>query len=148
AAMGGLWPGLLASVLGAVAGLSITWGARIDGDFAGAAAFLGIGLIIAAGGEMFQRMRTQAAAVSDDLRCPEAHLGAILAAVPDALVVSDDRGVMRSFSLAAERLFGWSAAEAIGRNVSLLMPAPYRDAHDDYLDRYLETGERRIIGIG
>jgi two-component system sensor kinase FixL len=64
------------------------------------------------------------------------------------MIVIDEAGLMRSFSQAAERLFGWSAAEAIGRNVSILMPAPHREAHDGYLHRYYETGERRIIGIG
>src|SRR5206468_8176044 len=56
--------------------------------------------------------------------------------------------VMVSFSSAAERQFGWSAGEAIGRNVSALMPEPYRTRHDGYLARYLATGERRIIGLG
>src|SRR5205814_9904421 len=49
---------------------------------------------------------------------------------------------------ASERQFGWTAQEAVGRNVSTLMPNPYRDAHDGYLHRYMTTGERRIIGIG
>jgi two-component system, LuxR family, sensor kinase FixL len=78
----------------------------------------------------------------------EAHLRSILDTVPDALIVIDDGGVIQSFSAAAERQFGWTAAEAIGRNVSLLMPQPYRGAHDGYLERYERTGERRIIGIG
>ena len=82
------------------------------------------------------------------LRDNEAHLRSILETVPDALVIIDEHGIMSSFSAAAERLFGWSAAEAIGRNVSSLMPEPYRQAHDGYLERYLTTGERRIIGIG
>ncbi|HRD27074.1 MAG TPA: PAS domain S-box protein [Caulobacter sp.] len=82
------------------------------------------------------------------LREREAHLRSILDTVPDAMVVIDIHGLIQSFSATAERLFGWSAADVIGRNVSMLMPQPYRDAHDGYLDRYLTTGERRIIGIG
>jgi two-component system sensor kinase FixL len=55
---------------------------------------------------------------------------------------------MESYSSAAERLFGFTAEEAIGQNVSILMPAPYRERHNGYLNQYLKTGERRIIGIG
>jgi two-component system sensor kinase FixL len=78
----------------------------------------------------------------------EALLCAILDASPDALVVIDKRGIIQSFSTAAERLFGFNVAEVIGQNIRVLMPAPYRDEHDDYLARYLATGERRVIGIG
>ncbi|HUD58633.1 MAG TPA: PAS domain S-box protein, partial [Acetobacteraceae bacterium] len=75
-------------------------------------------------------------------------LRSILETVPDAMVVIDHRGIVQSFSRAAERLFGYTPAEVCGHNVKLLMPSPYRDQHDGYLDRYLTTGERRIIGIG
>lgn len=78
----------------------------------------------------------------------EARLRSILETAPDAIIVIDDRGIMESFSPAAERLFGFTAEEAIGRNVSILMPSPYRERHDGYIQHYLETGERRIIGIG
>jgi two-component system sensor kinase FixL len=78
----------------------------------------------------------------------EAHLRSILETVPDAMIVIDEHGIIEAFSKAAERLFGYGAAEACGQNVRLLMPAPYRDQHDGYLRRYLTTGERRIIGIG
>ena len=64
------------------------------------------------------------------------------------MVVITERGIMQSFSHAAERLFGWTAGEVIGKNVMMLMPEPYREQHDGYLDRYLTTGERRIIGMG
>lgn len=77
----------------------------------------------------------------------EAHLQSVLDTVPDAMVVIDTQGIMQSFSTAAERLFGYTTGEAIGQNVSMLMPAPYREQHDGYLARYLATGERRIIGI-
>ncbi|MBR0900672.1 PAS domain S-box protein [Bradyrhizobium tropiciagri] len=85
---------------------------------------------------------------SKQARDRQAHLQSILDTVPDAMIVIDDRGIVRSFSAAAERLFGWSPAEIVGRNVSSLMPQPYRGEHDRYLERYLTTGERRIIGIG
>jgi two-component system, LuxR family, sensor kinase FixL len=75
-------------------------------------------------------------------------LRSILETVPDAMVVIDQRGAIQQFSKAAERLFGWRADDLYGQNVRILMPSPYRDQHDDYLGRYLETGERQIIGIG
>lgn len=78
----------------------------------------------------------------------EGHLRSILATVPDAMVVIDDHGIVVSFSAAAERLFGYSEADVLGKNVSMLMPNPDRDRHDSYLRRYLETGEAHIIGIG
>ena len=78
----------------------------------------------------------------------EAHLRSVLATVPDAMIVIDARGIMRSFSAAAERQFGYAAEEVIGRNVSILMPSPYREQHDAYLERYLRTGEQRVIGRG
>ncbi|HXA39710.1 MAG TPA: PAS domain S-box protein [Phenylobacterium sp.] len=83
-----------------------------------------------------------------ELEAREAHLRSILDSVPDAMIVIDERGTIQSFSSAAERQFGWTAHEAIGRNVSFLMPEPYRGAHDGYLSRYLTTGERRVIGVG
>jgi len=82
------------------------------------------------------------------LKAREAHLRSILETVPDAMVVIDEGGRMQSFSATAERLFGWTAPEVIGENVSILMPEPYCSQHDAYLERYLRTGERRIIGIG
>lgn len=78
----------------------------------------------------------------------EALLQSILDTVPDAIVLIDEVGRIQSFSAAAERMFGWTAAEVLAENVSVLMPSPYREGHDAYLERYLNTGERRIIGLG
>ena len=83
-----------------------------------------------------------------DVATREAHLRSILDTVPEAMVVIDERGLIDSFSVAAERLFGYRASEVHGRNVRMLMPPPDRDDHDLYLSRYIETGQRRIIGYG
>ena len=83
-----------------------------------------------------------------DHELESAHLRSILDTVPDAMVVIDDSGRIMSFSKAAERLFGYAESELIGENVSALMPSPDRERHDGYLQRYLKTGEKRIIGIG
>lgn len=78
----------------------------------------------------------------------EAHLRSILATVPDAMVVIDEKGIILSFSAAAEKLFGYAEPEVVGENVSMLMPSPDRERHDGYLRNYRETGVRKIIGIG
>jgi PAS domain S-box-containing protein len=107
----------------------------------GAIAFAILGIGMAWFGERLLRASRRAAASAQ-------HLKSILDTVPDAMIVIDEAGIMQSFSAAAERLSGHTAEEAIGRNVSMLMPSPYREQHDGYLRRYFETGERRIIGIG
>ena len=96
---------------------------------------------------LHRTMRDRSAALAK-LEAREAHLQSILTSIPDAMVVIDERGVIQTFSTAAVVLFGWSAAEAVGRKVNMLMPASYARAHDGYLQRYFDTGERRIIGIG
>jgi len=78
----------------------------------------------------------------------EGHLRSILATVPDAMVVIDELGSILSFSAAAEKMFGYSEADVLGKNVKMLMPNPDRDRHDQYLLNYMTTGRRKIIGIG
>jgi two-component system sensor kinase FixL len=83
-----------------------------------------------------------------ELREREAHLRSLLDTIPDAIIVIDGSGAMRSFSGAAERLFGYKADEVLGRNVTILMPSPHREEHDIYLARYFATGQKRVIGRG
>lgn len=78
----------------------------------------------------------------------EAHLRSILATVPDAMIIIDEKGTILSFSAAAEKLFGYTEDEVAGENVSMLMPSPHRERHDGYLKNYRDTGIRKIIGIG
>lgn len=77
-----------------------------------------------------------------------ADLRALLDACVDAVVIIDHRGTIETFNRAACRIFGYSDAEVIGRNVSVLMPATDERQHDQYLERYLQTRAPHVIGIG
>jgi two-component system sensor kinase FixL len=66
----------------------------------------------------------------------------------DAIIVIDQKGLMRSYNKIAKKLFHYSPNEVLGRNIKMLMPPYFAEKHDGYLERYLRTGERRIIGIG
>ena len=149
-AMAGMRVGLLATAIGTSAGLGVDWltGGIDSGSLIGACAFLLVGGIITIGGESFQRARAGAENTHAAVAQREAHLRSILETIPEAMVVIDEAGAIRDFSHAAERLFGWTAAEVAGCNVNMLMPSPSREEHDGYLDRYYRTGERRIIGVG
>lgn len=110
--------------------------------------FAALGVGIAFMGDRLFRADAAAQAFNDKILQREAHLQSILDTVPDAMIVIDTKGAIQSFSAAAARLFQHAPTDMIGRNVSCLMPAPYRDAHDGYIERYLKTGEKRIIGQG
>jgi two-component system sensor kinase FixL len=73
---------------------------------------------------------------------------ALISTAVDGIVVIDADSVVRVYNKACERLFGYRADEVLERNVSMLMPSPYREAHDAYVGHYLKTGEKHIIGIG
>ena len=87
-------------------------------------------------------------ALTDAHSLEQALLGSILATIPDALIVIDMRGRIVSFSAAAQRMFQYSEADVLGENISMLMPSPDRERHDGYIGHYIDTGEKRIIGIG
>lgn len=150
AAFGGMAPVLVAAGLSVIFHFVLVGPALIQdsSNLVSTGVFLLIALVCGVVGQrMRERGRTQAATTAD-LAAREAHLKSIIDTVPDAMIVIDELGLMHSFSRAAERQFGWAAEEVIGKNVSLLMPEPYRSQHDDYLARYQQTGEKRIIGIG
>ncbi len=150
AGFAGFGPGVLATALSILARYLFIPGAPALGEIGtvNAVAFALIGVGIAWSGEVLNRNRHRANTMTRDALARGAHLQSILETVPEAMIVIDEHGVMQSFSSAAERLFGCRADEAIGRNIKTLMPSPYREGHDGYLQRYRNTGERRIIGIG
>lgn len=150
AGLGGLGPGMLATALSLFCAFVVLVGPSEMqahwGINAGAFALIGIG--VSWGGELLARERVRTMVMTRDALAREAHVQSILDTVPEAMIVIDEHAIIHSFSTAAERLFGYTPPEAIGQNVKILMPNPYRDAHDSYMERYLTTGERRIIGIG
>jgi two-component system, LuxR family, sensor kinase FixL len=147
---GGLGPGLVATVLSVLAATFLLTGAPnlATPSITNGVAFVLIGAVVSWGGELLHQSRRRTMAMTRDALAREAHLQSILDTVPEAMIVIDERGIMRSFSSAAERLFGYRADEALEQNVKILMPTPYRENHDGYLQRYMHTGERHIIGIG
>ncbi len=96
---------------------------------------------LSSGEDVTDRRRAEAALVETQARAQ-----AILETTVDGVITIDDEGRIESFNPAAERLFGYAAADVIGLPLSLLMPPPYRDEHDHYLRTYLETGRPKVIG--
>ncbi len=158
---GGFGPALAAVVVGA---LSAEWilrrpanvllPATLEG-WIDLAMVLAIGVTIAAlGGAMRSaRLRAEASAkrahrVEEELEDVELRARAVLDMVLSGIVSIDAQGRVQTFNPAAERMFGYAAAEVIGQNVSLLMPAPQSEQHDRYLAEYLRTGVPKVLGIG
>jgi two-component system sensor kinase FixL len=147
AVTGGIGPGALAVVLSICSAAylrSLTSGGVQVPEMA---VFIAVGISIACLGEMLHRSRRNSAAAEDALDTREAHLRSILDTVLDATIVSEQDGTIVSFNAAAVRQFGYSEDEAVGQNLRMLMPQPYRQEHDGYLQRYMTTGEKRIIGV-
>jgi two-component system sensor kinase FixL len=81
-------------------------------------------------------------------RVNETRLAAVFEAAVDGIIIIDPKGTIQAVNPAVERMFGWAAGDLLCRRVNVLMPTPYREEHDGYLERYAKTGEKRIIGVG
>lgn len=92
--------------------------------------------------------RADASTGSSAQRDSAERLRAILETAVEGIVTIDERGMIESLNPAAEKTFGYRAGEVLGRNVSMLMPSPHREAHDQYMANYVRTGQAKIIGIG
>jgi two-component system sensor kinase FixL len=150
---GGFGPGVFATVLSALAamqlflppaGLAIT---SAD-DATSLGLFVATGLAIASLNGRLRDAHQEASAEAALAKARAQRLDAIIRTTVDAIIVIDAKGSIEFFNPGAERLFGYAAADVIGKNVNLLMPEPFHGEHDGYLRRYLETGRAAIIGTG
>ncbi|CAN7659167.1 PAS domain S-box protein [Rhizobium sp. LjRoot30] len=146
--LGGLGPGLTSLAL-SLLGAAILLQTHPERSFSvpEMAVFALVGGSFLLIGEVLRIARSTISESAQMLSVREAHLRSILDTVLDATVVSTKEGTIVSFNAAAVRQFGYSESEVIGQNLRILMPEPYRHEHDGYIDRYLETGEKRIIGV-
>jgi PAS domain S-box-containing protein len=150
---GGLRPGLLATTLAALAAMYFLlpptgFAVGQPADQLSLAVFVGTGLVISWLNERLrlaeEAQRTTAAVATARAE----RLDAILNTTVDGIIVIDARGRIEAFNRGAQSLFGYQEFEVVGRNVSMLMPSPHHEEHDKYLERYLTTGEAKIIGVG
>ena len=116
----------------------IAWANTVLADEAGAVEY-----VIGTGIDITEQVQARQA-----LQESEAHNRAILDTTVDGIITIDEQGIIESFNTAAERIFGYQAGEIIGRSINMLMPVPYSEEHDSYIQNYIETGHRKIIGIG
>jgi two-component system sensor kinase FixL len=150
---GGLGPGLVATALSALAAAyfflppaGFAVGAVSDQFSLGI--FIGTGLVIALLNHRLRLAEEAQRAAAAMARSRAERLDAILNMTVDGIVVINAKGAIEAFNRGAQELFGYPESEVMGRNVSMLMPSPHHEDHDKYLERYLTTGEAKIIGIG
>ncbi len=136
----GQWLWLLVGLLltlAVVAGLAVSYGSMIRAERTATAGE------IALREEMAARVR-----IEEAQRQTAERLQAVIDNAHDAIITIDARGCIETFNKAATRIFGYEGAEVLGRNVNMLMPPPYKEAHDGYLHSYVTTGVAKIIGTG
>lgn len=118
---------------------------QTDFSVAGILVSVLLSAILAFVGTNYRQARREAEGARKDLDAREAQLRSLLETAPDAAIVIDAGGRIVTFNGAAERQFGYAAAEALGQNVRMLMPDPYRETHDGHVERHMATGEKRVI---
>jgi two-component system sensor kinase FixL len=147
AGLGGFFPGLLMTVLAIITDTVIdSWIGQRAPSIPINLAYLGTGVLMSVGGHLFRQSLINAGAMYAELQKREADLRAIVDTVPDSLVVIDEQGLIVRFSPGAEAQFGWRAEEALGQNVAILMPSPFREQHQAHVERYNRLGSSDSIG--
>ncbi|MEK1929411.1 MAG: PAS domain S-box protein [Pararhizobium sp.] len=147
--VGGLAPTLVIAGLLCIVAVVIETGtsAAFEPPWLELGLFIVVATAVALIGEVLRTALMKARNAEAALDVREAHLKSILDTVLDATIVSAQDGTIVSFNAAAVRQFGYAEDEVVGQNLRILMPQPYRKEHDGYLNRYLSTGEKRIIGV-
>ncbi len=97
--------------------------------------------------KLFWQMVTNLKQVKTELEKSQAQLQSIIHNVMDGIITINESGEIQGFNPAAEQIFGYSHQEAMGRNLSMLMPEPDRSAHHHYIEHYVQTGQARILGV-
>ena len=153
ALLGGLRGGLLATALSALIA-DYFWidpihslGIRDPADWLGLAIFVLSGILISGITGAMRRAQDRAVAAAA-LRDSQSRMRGIVDTAVDGIITIDENGRIESVNPAALKLFGFTAAELLGQNVSILMPEPQRSGHNGYIERYKTTGQRQIIGSG
>lgn len=147
AVFGGLGPGLFATAAATPIILSLLQIRPSSTDpLTDLIIFLLVSVGVSWGGGELHAARSREGRTANNLARRSTELTTLLDTVLDAVVLIETTGRVRGFNPAAERQFGYAPEEVIGQNVSMLMPEPYRSKHDGYLEHYLRTGEKRIIG--
>ena len=144
---GGLAPGALITAASALSAHFLLPRDRGE-DFASPAVFAATGLAISWLSHKLHSVRAESRTSGAVAIARAEQLEAILNMTTDGIIVIDAKGRIEAFNRGAQQLFGYPESEVLGRNVSLLMPSPHHEEHDRYLERYLTTGDARIIGVG
>jgi two-component system sensor kinase FixL len=150
---GGVGPGMLTTALSALVAMSVLLppdGVAVGdpADVLSLVVFVATGVVISWLNERLRRVEESQRSAAATATARAERLDAILNMTVDGIIVIDSRGRIEAFNRGAQELFGYPEDEVIGRNVSILMPSPHHEQHDAYLERYLRTGDARVIGIG
>jgi len=95
---------------------------------------------------LLEREVAERTRIQDTLEASDARTRQIVNSAVDAIITIDEHGIIDTYNSAAEQIFGYSVTEAAGRNVSMLMPQEMASKHGDYMARYLETGDKHVVG--